>query len=191
MSRKLKNRELRRVELHNPGVQDPEVHSDVQNPEVPAAEAQRAEVQHPEVQHAEVQVSEVQTNDLKLLIEWSSPWREFLTALGPALRKSPKRLAGEARTNSFPYKGMFLSWLVEAVVVLALIILPARLASLRPYQAPTIPKYDVIFFSGDNCPRPKTAEEHAPAAPGTQADTKPTTAPRSSAWPAAICCAKR
>jgi len=96
---------------------------------------------------------EAPNHDLKLLIEWSSPWREFVTAVRPALSKSPRRLAGEAKTELFPYQGMLLSWLVEIIALLAVIVLPARLASLRPYQPPTMPKYDVIYFSGDELPQ--------------------------------------
>ncbi len=113
----------------------------------------KQELKLDEFESDELEKLEVRNTDLKLLIEWSSPWDEFVTAIGPALRKSPKRLAGEARTNSFPYQGMLLSWLVEVVVILALIVLPARLASLRPYQPPTMPKYDVIYFSGDELPQ--------------------------------------
>jgi hypothetical protein len=102
---------------------------------------------------ADVVSEELQNHDLKLLIEWSSPWHEFLTAIGPAFTKSPRRLAGEARTNSFPYRGMLLSWLVEVILLLAAIMLPARLASLRPYQPPTMPKYDIIYFSGEELPQ--------------------------------------
>ena len=111
------------------------------------------EVQNGELQNVEVQNPEFQGDDLKLLIEWSSPWQEFLTAIGPALGKSPKRLAGEARTDSFPYRGMLLSWIVEGVLLLAAIVLPARLASLRPYQPPIMPKYDIIYFSGNELPQ--------------------------------------
>jgi hypothetical protein len=106
-----------------------------------------------ELQNDEVNSSDLQSHDLKLLIEWSSPWREFLTAIGPALGKSPKHLAGEARTDSFPYRGMLLSWIVEVLALIAVIVLPARLASLRPYQPPTLPKYDIIYFSGDELPQ--------------------------------------
>ncbi|MGH9498336.1 MAG: hypothetical protein ACRD3L_04280 [Terriglobales bacterium] len=106
-----------------------------------------------EPQAAEVQLEDIGGDDLKLLIEWSSPWHEFLTAIRPALRKSPRRLAGEARTNSFPYQGMLVTWLVEAVLLLAAIVVPARLASLRPFQPPIMPKYDVIYFSGDELPQ--------------------------------------
>jgi hypothetical protein len=102
-----------------------------------------------EIQHEYLQ----NNDDLKLLIEWSSPWREFVTALGPALGKSPRPLAGEARTDFFPYRGILLSWLIEIIALLALIVLPARLASLRPYQPPSLPKYDIIYFSGDELPQ--------------------------------------
>ena len=33
------------------------------------------------------------------LVEWPSRWDEFLTAIGPAMGKSPKRLAGEAQVR--------------------------------------------------------------------------------------------
>jgi hypothetical protein len=106
-----------------------------------------------ELKNEELRTDKVENADLKLLIEWSSPWREFVTALGPALGKSPKRLAGEARTDSFPYRGMLLSWIVEGLVLIAAIVLPARLASLRPYQPPSMPKYDIIYFSGAELPQ--------------------------------------
>jgi hypothetical protein len=89
----------------------------------------------------------------KLLVEWSSPWQEFTSSIGPALGKSPARLAGEARTGLFPYRGMLASWGVQAVFIAALIWIPAKLASMRPYVPPTPPKYDVIYFSADELPQ--------------------------------------
>jgi hypothetical protein len=89
----------------------------------------------------------------KLLVEWSSPWREFVTSIGPALGRSPKRLAGEARTELFPYQGMLLSWALEVGFLLLLSVIPAKLARMRPYQPPVLPKYDVIYYSGDELPR--------------------------------------
>ena len=89
----------------------------------------------------------------KLLVEWSSPWQEFLTALGPALGRSPKRLAGEARTGLLPYRGMLVSWVLEAALLAAVIILPTKLSTLRPIQPPPLPKYDIIYYSGDELPR--------------------------------------
>ena len=89
----------------------------------------------------------------RLLIEWSSPWQEFLSALGPALHRSPKRLAGEARTGVFPFEGMAVAWLFEAVVLVAAIVLPGKLSSLQPYTPLPQPKYDVIYFSGEELPQ--------------------------------------
>jgi hypothetical protein len=92
-------------------------------------------------------------DELKLLVEWSSPWQEFLTAIRPALGRSPERLAGEAPTGLWPYRGMLASWVVEATLLVAVIVLPAKLAFMHPYAPPTMPKYDVIYFSGDELPR--------------------------------------
>ncbi len=93
-------------------------------------------------------------NDVpKFLIEWSSPWQEFLSALGPALARSPERLAGEAPTGLFPYRGILISWFVEAALLVAVIVIPTRLASMHPYDPPPMPKYDVIYFSGEELPR--------------------------------------
>lgn len=89
----------------------------------------------------------------KLLVEWSSPWQEFLTAIRPALGRSPERLAGEAPTGLWPYRGMLASWVLEAALLVAVIVLPARLAFMHPYAPPPLPKYDVIYFSGDELPR--------------------------------------
>lgn len=111
------------------------------------------ELKTDELKKDDLQIHELENADLKLLVEWSSPWQEFVTALRPALGKSPKRLAGEARTDSFPYRGLLLAWIVEAVLLIATIVLPARLASLRPLQPPTMPKYDIIYFSGAELPQ--------------------------------------
>jgi len=93
------------------------------------------------------------SDELKLLVEWSSPWQEFTTSIRPALMRSGKRLAGEARTELFPYKGMLLSWVVEVLFLALLVVIPARLASMRPYRPPVLPKYDVIYYSGDELPQ--------------------------------------
>jgi len=92
-------------------------------------------------------------DELKLLVEWSSPWEEFLTAIRPALARSPERLAGEARTGIASYRGMFASWIVEAALLALAIMLSEAIGRLRPYEPPPMPKYDVIYFSGDELPR--------------------------------------
>jgi len=93
-------------------------------------------------------------NDVpNLLIEWSSPWDEFCTAIGPAMGKSPQRLAGEAQVGLFPWWGILLSWAVELFLLVAAIVIPAKLASMRPYEPLPKPKYDVIYYSGNELPR--------------------------------------
>jgi hypothetical protein len=89
----------------------------------------------------------------QLLIPWSSPWEEFITSIRPALRRSGKALAGEAPTRIFPFRGMAVAWVLEAGLLAAAIVLPAKLASLQPYLPPVAPKYDVIYFSGDELPQ--------------------------------------
>jgi hypothetical protein len=89
----------------------------------------------------------------KLLVEWSSPWQEFVTSIRPAFGRSPIRLAGEAETGLFPVRGILLSWGIEAIFLTLLIVIPAKLASMRPYMPPSPPKYDVIYFSADELPQ--------------------------------------
>ncbi len=87
------------------------------------------------------------------LVEWPSRWDEFLTAIGPALGKSPKRLAGEAQAGLFPWWGILLSWAFELLLLVAVIVVPAKLASLQPYEPPPKPKYDIIYYSSNELPR--------------------------------------
>ncbi len=91
----------------------------------------------------------------RLLIEWSSPWEEFVTALRPALSKSPKQLAGEAPTGLFPYRGIVAGWILEAALLAAATVLPAKIAVVRaPVFTPLPrPNEDVIYFSGEELPR--------------------------------------
>ena len=92
-------------------------------------------------------------DELKLLIEWPSRWEEFVSSVRPALAKSQRALAGEAKAGLFPGSGMLAAWILEALLLSAVIVLPARLAFLTPYQPPSLPKYDVIYFSGDELPQ--------------------------------------
>src|SRR6202011_635978 len=82
-----------------------------------------------------------------------SRWDEFLTAIGPALGKSPERLAGEAQVGLFPWWGILLSWAFELLLLIAVILVPAKLPSMQPYEPPPKPKYDVIYYSGNELPR--------------------------------------
>jgi hypothetical protein len=89
----------------------------------------------------------------RLLIEWSSPWQEFVSAIGPALGRSPKRLAGEAPVGMFPARGMVAGWIAEIALLVAAVILPGKLAGVQPYTPLPKPKYDVIYFSGEELPQ--------------------------------------
>jgi hypothetical protein len=89
----------------------------------------------------------------RLLVEWSSRWDEFKSALSPALARPPKALAGEAPIGMFPYRGMLICWLLECLLLIAVIVLPARFESLEIPAPPTRPQWDVIYFSGDELPQ--------------------------------------
>jgi hypothetical protein len=88
----------------------------------------------------------------QLLIEWSSPWREFLAAIGPAIRPSPPRLGLETQAGLFPFRGMVLAMLVEIAALAGAMAL--RLDRIQPvaFEAPP-PSHDVIYFSADELPR--------------------------------------
>src|SRR5216684_3208280 len=88
-----------------------------------------------------------------LLVEWSSPWEEFKSALRPALTRPPKRLAGEAPIGMFPYRGMLVSWLLECLLLIALIVLPEHFVSLEIPTPSTRPQQDVIYYSGNELPQ--------------------------------------
>lgn len=89
----------------------------------------------------------------RLLVEWSSRWEEFKTAFRPALSRPPKALAGEAPIGIFPYRGMLACWLLELLLLIAIIVLPERFVSLQIPNPPTHPQYDVIYYSADELPQ--------------------------------------
>jgi hypothetical protein len=89
----------------------------------------------------------------RLLVEWSSPWEEFRSALRPALARPPKALAGEAPIGMFPFRGMLACWLLECLLLVAIIVLPEHFVSLQIPSPPTRPQYDVIYYSADELPR--------------------------------------
>jgi hypothetical protein len=89
----------------------------------------------------------------KLLVEWSSPWQDFVSSIRPALARSPSRLAGEAPYGTFPYRGMVPCLLLEAFLIFAAIVIRVKIQALRPYAAPRFSSRDVIYYSGDELPR--------------------------------------
>jgi hypothetical protein len=89
----------------------------------------------------------------RLLVEWSSPWEEFKSALRPALTRSSRPLAGEAPVGMFPYRGMLVSWVLECLLLIAVIVIPEHFISLELPLPPTHPERDVIYYSGDELPQ--------------------------------------
>src|ERR1700687_3486647 len=89
----------------------------------------------------------------RLLVEWSSRWDEFKSALRPALTRSPKALAGEAPIGIFPYRGMLACWLLECLLLIAIIVLPEHFASLQMPAPPVRLQWDVIYYSADELPK--------------------------------------
>jgi hypothetical protein len=88
-----------------------------------------------------------------LLVEWSSRWEELKSSVGPAFTRPRKRLAGEAPIGMFPYRGMLICWLLECLLLIAIVVLPGRFASLEMPLPPARPQWDVIYYSGDELPQ--------------------------------------
>jgi hypothetical protein len=89
----------------------------------------------------------------KLLIEWSPRWQEFVTSIRPAFARSGARLAGEAPHGLFPYEGMLASLLLQSFLLFVVMVLPGKIARLRPYAPAKLKPYEVIYYSGDELPR--------------------------------------
>ncbi len=104
-----------------------------------------------------LQVDEIRIVQLnaapKLLVEWSSRWDDFVTSIRPAFARSGPRLAGEAATGIFPYRGLIASFLLEALLLFAIAALPRQIDRLRPYAAPRLTPDEVIYYSADELPR--------------------------------------
>jgi hypothetical protein len=88
-----------------------------------------------------------------LLVEWTSPWEEFVTSIRPALARSQSRLAGEAPYGIFPYRGMVPCLLLEAFLIFSAIVIRTKIEELRPYVAPRFSSHEVIYYTGDELPR--------------------------------------
>ena len=119
----------------------------------------------------------------RLLVEWSSPWEEFKTALRPALRSSPKHLAGEAPIGMFPYRGMLLTWVLECAAAVS------GDRDSRPYCEPSALSPHRQFRNGTlsttpatNSRGPRTRAARRRASRGAPEARKPTIARRRSAW---------
>src|SRR5260370_2282888 len=91
------------------------------------------------------------TDAPQLLVEWSSPWHEFRSAIGPALRRSPPRLSLETRAGLFPFRGILGTMLLE-IAALAAAMVPVCGGQPVTLQTPR-PTREVIYFSAEELPR--------------------------------------
>lgn len=89
--------------------------------------------------------------DLKLLLEWPSPWQEFWSSLGPALRPSPPKMRMEAEAGLFPGREMLLVLLVEIAALAAAMAIPAGITDRDQALAPQT--HDILYFTADELPR--------------------------------------
>ena len=89
----------------------------------------------------------------RLLVEWSSRRREFLSSIRPAFARSESRLAGEAPFGLIPLRIMIPSYLLEAFLIFAVIFAQIKIEELRPYVAPRLQSHEVIYYTGDELPR--------------------------------------
>jgi len=90
----------------------------------------------------------------QILVEWASPWREFVSAIGPALKPSPPCLHLEAHAGLFPARGMLYALLLEVAVIATAIALPGRMLNSDNVRASSsLQTHDVIYFSADELPR--------------------------------------
>lgn len=89
----------------------------------------------------------------RLLVEWSSPAREFLSSIKPALSRSERRLAGEAPFGLIPLRIMIPSYVLEAGLIFAAILVQIKIEELRPYVVPRLQSHEVIYYTGDELPR--------------------------------------
>src|SRR5437868_3526239 len=102
-----------------------------------------------------VRVPESEPAAPNFLIEWEPRWQSFKDSVGPAMERSPAHLAGELKPGMFPVHGMVTTWLLEFALLLAIIVIPSSLQQMGLFLPPPMskPKYDVIYFSGDELPR--------------------------------------
>ena len=89
--------------------------------------------------------------DLNLLLEWSSPWSEFCSSIGPALRPSPPKMRTEAQPGLFPGREMLLVLLVEVAALAAVMARPASITERDQALAPQT--HDILYFTADELPR--------------------------------------
>jgi len=103
--------------------------------------------------------------ELNLLVPWTPRWHNFVTNIRPALARKERPLAGEVAIGFVPFRGLVGAWVLEALLLFAVITLPGKFASLHPTFVPPKPKNDVIYYSGEELPQ----TEDSGGAPSGQA----------------------
>ena len=91
--------------------------------------------------------------ELNLLVNWTPRWSGFVTSIRPAFRRATRPLAGEVSVGFFPLRGLLGAWMLEALILLAATLLPARFAQLHPYEPPAHQKWDIVYYSGEELPQ--------------------------------------
>jgi len=91
--------------------------------------------------------------DLILLVEWTPRWDSFVSNIHPAFRRKERPLAGEVRMGFFPLRGLLGAWVLEGLLLFAVIALPGKFASLHPTFPSPRPKPEVIYYSGEELPQ--------------------------------------
>jgi hypothetical protein len=70
--------------------------------------------------------------ELNLLVPWTPRWHNFVTSIRPAFRRQERPLAGEVAIGFVPVRGLLGAWVLEALLLFAVITLPGKFASLHP-----------------------------------------------------------
>ena len=91
--------------------------------------------------------------ELNLLVPWTPRWHNFVTNIGPAFHRKERPLAGEVTIGFVPFRGLLGAWVLEALLLYAVITLPGKFATLHPTFTPPHPKSEVIYYSGAELPQ--------------------------------------
>src|SRR5205814_8461787 len=106
-----------------------------------------------QLEQSVVVIGEARHDSPRLQVVWSSRWQDFLGSIKPALSRSNARLAGEAPFGLIPLRIMIPSYVLEAFVIMAAIVVHAKVQEFRPYVVPRASSHEVIYYSGDELPR--------------------------------------
>jgi len=106
------------------------------------------------IETLQLEEQSVETHDVpRLLVDWTPRWADFTSSIRPALARSESRLAGEAPFGLVPIRIIVPSYVMEAFLIFAAIIIPVKIRELQPYLVPAPQSHDVIYYSGDELPR--------------------------------------